>query len=143
MVNAIIIGLIIAIVFYEITTISPGGLIVPGILAMYFHRIDWILYTIGIAFLTFLLVKWLSKYVLIFGKRKFVLMILIGIGLNFVLSLFVSYIPFTNLSIIGYTVAGILANELDKQGIKKTIPALLIVLLLTRFVVLAFTGGAF
>jgi poly-gamma-glutamate biosynthesis protein PgsC/CapC len=143
MVNAILIGLIIAIVFYEITTVSPGGLIVPGILAMYFHRIDWILYTVGIAFLTYFLVKWLSKYVLIFGKRKFVLMIMTGILLNYILSLFISYIPFTNLSIIGYTVAGILANELDKQGIKRTIPALLIVLLLTRFVILLIAGGTF
>lgn len=143
MVNAILIGLIIAIVFYEITTVSPGGLIVPGILAMYFHRIDWILYTVGIAFLTYFLVKWLSKYVLIFGKRKFVLMIMTGILLNYILSLFISYIPFTNLSIIGYTVAGILANELDKQGIKRTVPALLIVLLLTRFVILLIAGGTF
>jgi poly-gamma-glutamate biosynthesis protein PgsC/CapC len=136
-INTILLGLIIAIIFYEITEISPGGLIVPGLLAMYFTRWDWILYTVGIALLTALLMKLLSKYVLLFGKRKFVLYILVSLVLSFCLSRITSYIPasWANLSIIGYTIPGIIASNIDRQGPLKTIPALGIVLLLTQLVV--------
>ncbi|MFA7126013.1 MAG: poly-gamma-glutamate biosynthesis protein PgsC [Bacilli bacterium] len=135
--NTIIVGLIIAIIFYEITQISPGGLIVPGLLAMYMARWDWIIATIIIALVSFLLMKGLSRYLLIFGKRKFVLYILISLILSYLLSLVTSFIPFSwaNVSIVGYTIAGILASNIDRQGPIKTLPALGIVLCLTQLVV--------
>lgn len=134
--NTIIIGLIIAIIFYEIVQISPGGLIVPGVLAMYIQRWDWILASILIAILTYYIVKILSRYLLIFGKRKFVLFITISLLLSYLVSLLTSYLPFSwaNISVIGYTITGILASNIDKQGMKKTLPALGIVLLLTVLV---------
>ncbi len=138
-VNTIIIGLIIAIVFYEIVQISPGGLIVPGVLASYIVRLDWIIATIIIALISMYIVKGLEKHLLIFGKRKFVLLIMISLLLSYLLSLITSYLPFSwaNISVIGYTIAGILASNIDKQGIKKTLPALGIVLLLTVLTVWA------
>lgn len=33
--NIIILGIIISIIFYEITEISPGGMIVPGYIALF------------------------------------------------------------------------------------------------------------
>lgn len=136
-INTIVLGLILAIIFFELTQVSPGGLIVPGLLAMYFARWDWIITTVLIAILTYLIVKVASRYLLIFGKRKFVLYILISLILSYCLSLFTSYIPFSwaNISIVGYTIAGIIASNLDRQGITKTVSALGIVLLLTQLIV--------
>ncbi|MGD9887566.1 MAG: poly-gamma-glutamate biosynthesis protein PgsC [Bacilli bacterium] len=136
-INTIILGLIIAIIFFEITQISPGGLIVPGTLAMYFARWDWIMATVVIAIITYLIVKLLSKYLLIFGKRKFVLYIIISLVLSYLLSLVTSFFPISwaNTSIVGYTIAGIIASNLDRQGITKTVSALGIVLLLTQLIV--------
>ncbi len=132
-VNIVIIGVLLSIIFYEITDITPGGIIVPGLLALYYKQIDRIIYTIVIAIIAYFIVKLLSRYFVIFGKRRFVLMIIIALFLNIVLDLILHSFSLNmlNLSIIGYTISGIIANDIYKQGIKRTIPALIIVTGLT------------
>lgn len=136
--NVIILGVMISIIFYEITKISPGGIIVPGLLVVYITQIDRIIYTIIIAIVTYLIVKLLSKYLVIFGKRRFVLMIIISIFLSFILDLIMNSFSssFLSVSIIGYTIAGIIANETYKQGIKRTIPSLVIVVAIIELLVI-------
>lgn len=132
-VNLVIIGVLLSIIFYEITDITPGGIIVPGLLALYYKQIDRIIYTVVIALIAYFIVKLLSRYFVIFGKRRFVLMIIIALFLNIVLDLILHSFSLSmlNLSIIGYTIAGIIANDIYKQGIKRTIPAIIIVTGLT------------
>jgi len=129
MTNIIIIGLLISIIFYEITDISPGGIIVPGLLVLYFNQVDRMIYTVVIAIISYLVVKWASRYFIIFGRRRFVLLIVISLVINFVLQLLLKSfsISMLNVSIIGYTIAGLIANDFYKQGVKKTLPALVIV----------------
>ena len=55
--SILIIGVLVSIIFYELTDISPGGIIVPGLLVMYFDSIERIVYTVIIAFITYLIVK--------------------------------------------------------------------------------------
>ena len=132
-VNLVIIGVLLSIIFYEITDITPGGIIVPGLLALYYKQIDRVIYTIVIALIAYFIVKLLSRYFVIFGKRRFVLMIIISLFLNIILDLILHSFSLNllNLSIIGYTITGIIANDIYKQGIKRTIPALVIVTGLT------------
>ena len=132
-VNLVILGVLLSIIFYEITDITPGGIIVPGILALYYKQVDRIIYTILIALIAYFIVKLLSRYFVIFGKRRFVLMIIIALFLNTILDLILHSFSLSmlNLSIVGYTIAGIIANDIYKQGIKRTIPSLVIVTGLT------------
>ena len=132
-VNLVIIGVLLSIIFYEITDITPGGIIVPGLLALYYKQIDRVIYTIVIALIAYFIVKLLSRYFVIFGKRRFVLMIIISLFLNIILDLILHSFSLNllNLSIIGYTITGIIANDIYKQGINRTIPALVIVTGLT------------
>lgn len=136
--NVIILGIAISIIFYEITNITPGGIVVPGLLALYINQIDRLLYTVGIALVTYLIIKLLSRYLVIFGKRRFALAIFISIILSFLLDLILPTISFNMLSlkIIGYTVAGIIANTMLNQGVKKTIPSLAIVLGLIEIILI-------
>ena len=129
MTNIIIIGLLISIIFYEITDISPGGIIVPGLMVLYFNQVDRMIYTVVLAIISYLVVKWASRYFIIFGRRRFVLLIVISLVINFVLQLLLKSfsISMLNVSIIGYTIAGLIANDFYKQGVKKTLPALVIV----------------
>lgn len=131
--NLVILGVLLGIIFYEITDISPGGIIVPGLLAMYYRQVDRIIYTLVIALIAYFIVKLLSRYFVIFGKRRFVLMIIISIFLNVMLDLILHSFSLNmlNLTIIGYTIAGIIANDFYKQGLLKTVPALAIVTGLT------------
>ena len=60
--SILIIGILVSIIFYELTDISPGGIIVPGLLVMYFNSVERIIYTVIISLITYLIVKLLSKY---------------------------------------------------------------------------------
>ena len=136
--NVILLGVMISIIFYEITNITPGGIVVPGILALYFNQLDKVIFTIVIAIVTYFIVKLLSKYFVIFGKRRFVFMIIISIVLSLLLDLIIPTISFDliNISLVGYTAAGIIANNIYKQGIVKTIPSLVIVVVIVELIVI-------
>ena len=136
--NILVLGIMVSIIFYEITQISPGGIIVPGLLAMYINQPQRIIYTIIVAIVTYFIVKFISRYVIVFGKRRFVLMIIISIVINLILELIITGISINllSISIIGYTIAGLIANEVSKQGLKKTIPALVIFMCIIELIVL-------
>lgn len=138
MVNILIIGVVLSLLFYELTEISPGGIIVPGLMVLYIHRIDWMIYTVLIAIATYLIVRLLSRYFIIFGRRRFALMIIISLLIHILLSLVIGWLPFAMIgfSIVGYTIAGIIANDIEKQGMVKTIPALTVVVGLLYLIVL-------
>ena len=135
--NVLVLGILISIIFYEITHISPGGIIVPGLLAMYINQPQRIVYTIIVAVITYYIVKFISRYLIIFGKRRFALMIIISILLNIVLELIINglSIHLLSISLIGYTIAGLIANDISKQGVAKTIPSLVVVMCIVEFVV--------
>lgn len=136
--NVIILGVLVSIIFYEITHISPGGIIVPGLMAMYINQPARMIYTVVVAIITYFIVKLMSKYFIIFGKRRFALMVIISIVLNLILELIISAasINLISVSLIGYTIAGLIANEISKQGIKRTIPSLVIVMMIIELIVL-------
>ena len=74
MVNEVIIlGIILSIIFYEITEISPGGLIVPAYIAFYLDNPQRVVITILAGILTFLIVKFISNHAIVYGRRKFAL----------------------------------------------------------------------
>lgn len=127
--NIVLLGVIVSIIFFEITDISPGGIIVPGLLVLYIKQPERMIYTLLVAILTYFIVKFISKYLIIFGKRRFVIMIFTSLLLNFILNVLLKFssISMLNISIIGYTIAGLIANDIYKQGLKKTVPALIIV----------------
>ena len=134
----LIIGILISIIFYELTDISPGGIIVPGLLVTYINSIERVVFTVIIALLTYLIVKFLSKYVLVFGKRRFALMIIISIFLSIIFELITHALSgyLLSVSIVGYTIAGLIANDFYKQGVKKTLPALAICVCLLELIVI-------
>jgi poly-gamma-glutamate biosynthesis protein PgsC/CapC len=134
----LVIGILISIIFYELTDISPGGIIVPGLLVTYINSIERVIFTVIIALLTYLIVKFLSKYVLVFGKRRFALMIIISIFLSIIFELITHALSgyLLSVSIVGYTIAGLIANDFYKQGVKKTLPALAICVCLLELIVI-------
>ena len=136
--NVLVLGILVSIIFYEITHISPGGIIVPGLLTIYINQPQRIVYTILVAIITYFIVKLISRYVIVFGKRRFVLMIIISIVINIILELIISGISLhlISISIIGYTIGGIIANDISKQGLKRTIPSLVIVMCIIELIVL-------
>ena len=125
----ILLGLLIGIIFYELTGISPGGLVVPGIIAYYIYSPSRIVMTLVISIIAFLIVKLIANHFIIYGKRKFVVHIIIASIISFLFGLLGEGLDllFLTIPIIGYIIPGIISNEMSKQGLLKTLLGLGIV----------------
>ena len=137
--EALIIGLIIGMIFYEKFDLSPGGVVTPGYLALFFRKPDRIFITIIIAFLVWMALEFLVKRFILYGRRRFLLALLIGFALKLIIEIFVQpnlELPFELVS-IGYIIPGLIANEMVRQKPVKTILSLGIVTCIT-FIVLFF-----
>ncbi len=128
-VEAIFIGILIGLIYYEIVGLTPGGIVVPGYIALYFAKPYILLSTFAAALLTYVLIKLISQFVILYGRRAFVAAVVIGFLLKWIFSVWliqVSWMP-TDLEIIGYIIPGLLANEMRKQGIFETVFSCVIV----------------
>ena len=150
MVNEVIIlEIILSIIFYEITEISPGGLIVPAYIAFYLDNPQRVVITILAGILTFLIVKFISNHAIVYGRRKFALYIMISFIIRVVLKYFNIYIVneyelfILGGSIIGVIIPGIIAQEIDRHGMIRTISSLLILSIFIKSIIELFysTGG--
>ncbi|MEI7423082.1 MAG: poly-gamma-glutamate biosynthesis protein PgsC [Prolixibacteraceae bacterium] len=119
-----IIGLMVGFVFYEWTGISPGGVIVPAYFALFIHDYARIAVTIILAILVFGIIKFLSGYLLIYGRRKFLIAVLLGFFLKLLIETQIQPLAMIKLDLqsIGYIIPGIIANEIGRQ---KMVPTLL------------------
>ena len=139
--DIIIFGIILSIIFYEITEISPGGLIVPAYIAFYINTPQRIIITIIAGILTFLIVKFISNHTIIYGRRKFALCIMISFMIRFILKYFNIYIVneyeiyILGGSVIGVIIPGIMAQEMDRHGIERTVSSLMILSIFIKAVV--------
>ncbi len=116
-VETLLIGLVFALLWAEATDFSPGGIIVPGYLALYIEQPLRVLATLAAALLAIGVYSILSRRLILFGRRRFVLMVLTGALLTqawFLLlpRLFASPVE---LRVIGWVVPGILASNLARQ----------------------------
>ncbi|HOF03414.1 MAG TPA: poly-gamma-glutamate biosynthesis protein PgsC, partial [Atribacterota bacterium] len=119
---------------------SPGGIIVPGYIALFIDQPWRIIFTIVIALLTYAIIFFLSNYLIIYGKRRFLSMILISLIVKWVLESFIFKLPVVNIELqsIGYIIPGLLANEMQRQGIFPTLLATAIVTILVRLILYLF-----
>lgn len=74
----IIFGVLASIVFHELTQISPGGIIVPGYIALLLDEPVRVAVTIGLSLLTWGAVRLLSEHIILFGRRRFAVFIIIS-----------------------------------------------------------------
>lgn len=143
MAEVLILGVIISIFFYELTDITPGGIIVPALMVVYIGQPLRMLYTVLIAVIAYFIVKLLSRRFLIFGKRRFVLLIIVSLLLHIVLNLifgtFMGSLTRTAMSLVGYTVAGITANNMHRQGVVRTVSSLAIVVCFIQLIIVLLT----
>lgn len=136
----IIFGVLASIVFHELTQISPGGIIVPGYIALLLDEPVRVAVTIGLSLLTWGAVRLLSEHVILFGRRRFAVFIIISFLLRYTTGVITTeaHLPVTAAMVIGYLVPGILAHEIDRQGAVKTLSSMLLVAVALKLVFLAF-----
>lgn len=134
--NIIVLSIIISLIFSEITKLSPAGIIVPGYVVLALKTPGRLLYTLSVSFIAFLLLRLLSEFMIIYGRRRFAIAIVLSFLINLGISHFLSGIFAAG--IIGTLVPGIIAAEFDRQGIILSLLSLLCVTAAVSAVLLCF-----
>jgi len=136
-VETLLIGLVLALLWAEITDISPGGIIVPGYFALYLDRPLRAAATLAVALLTLAIYRFLARRLILFGRRRFVLMVLVGAVLSqaWLLVLPRLFAAPVELRVIGWVIPGILASSLARQKVLPTLASLAAVATLTFAVI--------
>ena len=114
-------GIVHSLMIWEILGLSAGGIIVPGYLALNIHRPINILMTYIIALITFYLVNCLKKFMVIFGKRRTTLLLIIGMILGLLVEMIPGMSGTEKIDVVGFLIPGLLALSFDKQGIIATL----------------------
>ena len=124
---AIGIGIVLSLVLTETVGVTAGGVIVPGYIALYLHEPVKILSTFFVSYLVFLIVWGLSKSMMIYGKRRLVLCLLLGFFLGYLSKLyFRNPVSDLDLSVIGSIIPGLIASWMDRQGVIRTLSVVVI-----------------
>jgi poly-gamma-glutamate biosynthesis protein PgsC/CapC len=136
-VETLLIGLVLALLWAEITDLSPGGIIVPGYFALYLDRPLRAAASLAVALLTLAIYRFLARHLILFGRRRFVLMVLVGAVLSqaWLLVLPRVFAAPVELRVIGWVIPGILASSLARQKVLPTLASLAAVATLTFAVV--------
>lgn len=135
--ETLLVGLIVAALYTEILEIYPGGIIVPGYFALYLDQPMRVLVTVLIAFVSLLTYRILSQRLILYGKRRFVTLVLLGTlwaALWRLASPHLRSEP-VELEAVGWLIPGLLANNLEKQDFVPTLASLVTVAVMTHFVV--------
>ena len=132
---AIGLGLVVSLLFTEAFGLAAGGMIVPGYFALQFHRPLDIGVTLLVAFATYLVVFGISKFAIVYGRRRIVLMMLVGFLLGHVVRTLLAPegawgatghgAEESVICVIGYIVPGLIALWFDRQGTLETVGTVL------------------
>jgi poly-gamma-glutamate biosynthesis protein PgsC/CapC len=141
---AITLGLILSLLSYEVFGLAAGGIVVPGYIALQLSHPDRLVGIVGVSLLTYLIIKVLSNYMFLYGRRQMVLSLLIGCLLaNFSRFFLTINLVSTTLELqaVGWVIPGLIAHWFGKQGILKTIGVLFIAAVLVRLLLIMLFGG--
>ena len=142
------IGLLFTLLLAEAFGLAAGGLVVPGYVALMLLQPWSVAMTLIASLITFAAVRTLSTVMVIFGRRKTALMILIGYLTGSLLDLAIGGVfsypaggsaagsqaqfAYFQVNVIGYIIPGLIAIWFDRQGVLKTLAGLIVSSVLVR-----------
>ncbi len=138
--SSVALSIILSFISTEFVGVLTGGMISAGYLAYYFNSPTRIISTLLVAILITLAIKVLKNFLILYGRRRFMLSVLLSIFFVYIFQKMYFYLSAfdVDLRIIGYIIPGLIANDMEKQGIIKTILSLLaissIIYLVTLFI---------
>ncbi len=143
-ITSIGLGLLVSLVFSEVLGIAAGGMVVPGYFALYLDQPSMIITTLLVAYVTYAIVHSLSSFMIIYGRRRTVLMIITAFLLGAALRQF-GQVPIADsgldIKVVGYIIPGLIAIWIDRQGLVETLSALTIASVVVRLGLILINGG--
>lgn len=146
---AIGIGLAVSLLFSELFGLAAGGMVVPGYFAVALSRPIDVILTVIAALATYLIVYLMSTLMIVYGKRRTVMMILVGYLVRMLFNHmpvdFLSPVeelagPHTEFQVIGYIIPGLMAIWFDRQGWIETLCVLLAAAVVIRLTLILIFG---
>lgn len=137
---SLVVGSAVSLLFAEYLGVNPGGMIVPGYLAMVCDDLGQMTLIFAVSMVVYLVTDHvLPKFVILFGRRKFVATLIVGIIIKLLLEQLFPVLPFATLEFrgLGVVTPGLLANSCSKQGFRYTVPTALAATYLTFGIVTA------
>ena len=128
-------GLLVSLAFIAFTGVYPGGIIVPSYLVMFLHEPTRIVGTLIAALLTVCVYRLSCRWMILFGRRRFVFLVFVG-GLSAFLwmKLLPDVFPASlEYRVIGWVIPGLIANQFDRQGVAVTTASLVTVTVVIGF----------
>lgn len=131
---ALVIGLVVSLLIEQIFGVSTGGMIVPGYLAIVCDDISQVILIFAVSFIVYLIVDYiLPHFMILFGRKKFVASLIVGLLIKLTLEMVFPILPFSIMEFrgVGVITPSLIASSYSKQGIRYTIPAVLIAAYIT------------
>jgi len=120
--EVIVVGVLVSLVFAELTGLSAAGLIVAGYFALNIGSPLKLCLTLAVALAALGIYQLLSRWMILYGRRRFYVMVLLSLLAGWCVTALP--IPAANLGVVGYLIPGIIAKECDRQGILITLLSL-------------------
>jgi gamma-polyglutamate biosynthesis protein CapC len=137
------IGLAVSLFLSEILGMAGAGLVVPGYLALHLADPVSVLVTVACGFAAFGLVRTLGSAVIIFGRRRTILMILAGYLIGMAGRYFFGEIvggKGGEYPVIGFIVPGLIAIWLDRRGVIESLCSLITASVIVRLILILIFG---
>jgi len=134
------VGLTASLALAEVLSIAPGGYIVPGYLALTLDQPGRVLATIAIALATFLVMRVVGRFVILYGMRRFVLYLREGFALGIGYADAVCQHDQAPIAAVGFLVPGLIASWIDRQGVAVTLGSMMAVVIIARLALLLIAG---
>ena len=135
-------GLVISLLFTEAFGLSAGGMIVPGYFALSLNQPWAVVLTILAAGINFGLVRLVSKWATVYGRRKIVITVIIGFTIGVLIRDAGMMLHGTDadaaapLAVIGFIIPGLIALWFDRQGVVETVSTLMTSSVVVRLVLI-------
>ena len=133
------IGMVLSLFLTETLGVTAGGIIVPGYIAMNLDNPSRLIVTFGISIIVYFIIQILSNFVLVYGKRRLVLALLLGFLLGYFTrseNNMLSGLMHTDFIVIGNIIPGLIANWMDRQGVFRTICTVMITAGVTKLFIM-------
>lgn len=136
-VEFLVVGLAVAALFVEVTGFYPGGLVVPAYVALHFDQPLRLGGTLAIAFAAWGIYLLLSRFLILFGHRRFALLVLLGAALGGISYRLLPELwpSAVELRAVGWVIPGLLANSFERQGVPITVAGTATASVITWFLV--------
>ncbi len=144
LIESVGIGMFLSLILTETIGLAAGGIVVPGYIALVLHHPMQVITTITAGLVTYMIIRFLSSYVIIYGRRLLIISILVGYLIAYLTRIapMINLHTFNlNIQTVGFVIPGLIAYWIARQGIIPTLSAMIIVASLVRLIIIIVHNG--